>query len=208
MPGYNHFHDCPCPWCVRYRRGGRATSLYKSEGWEPTFTTYASFTTPNASCPVCGASVFFYQSPTGGRVFFDELGPPWPKHPCTDNRSLSVSRLAPGSAPSAPTPQWQKEGWEPIRVRSSRLDSNWHAIPVGHLNSRTYFDVLADAPLIVSGEFCAFMRPWDNNGWSQISLVDLDGSAREMLIPIFERKRHFRSSRTDAVSRRRKAEIH
>jgi hypothetical protein len=28
--------------------------------------------------------VYFYQSPYGGRVFFDELGPPWPKHPCTD----------------------------------------------------------------------------------------------------------------------------
>src|SRR5260221_9367601 len=49
-----------------------------------------SFTIPNASCPVCGASVFFYQSPHNGRVFFDELGPPWPKHPCTDNPQLSV----------------------------------------------------------------------------------------------------------------------
>ena len=27
-----------------------------------------------------------YQSPNGGRVFFDDLGWPWPKHPCTDNQ--------------------------------------------------------------------------------------------------------------------------
>ncbi len=40
---------------------------------------------PNAECPVCGQLVYFVQLENGGRVFFDELGPPWPKHPCTDN---------------------------------------------------------------------------------------------------------------------------
>lgn len=49
------------------------------------FVTFPSYVNPNARCPVCGADVYFYQSPYGGRVFFDELGPPWPKHPCTDN---------------------------------------------------------------------------------------------------------------------------
>lgn len=38
---------------------------------------------PNAECPVCRSPVFFYQNEYGSRVFFDELGPPWPKHPCT-----------------------------------------------------------------------------------------------------------------------------
>jgi hypothetical protein len=27
---------------------------------------------------------FFYENEHGSRVFFDNLGPPWPKHPCTD----------------------------------------------------------------------------------------------------------------------------
>ncbi|MGI5524925.1 hypothetical protein ACQEUX_28875 [Micromonospora sp. CA-259024] len=31
--------------------------------------------------------VFFYSNEHGSRVFFDEVGPPWPKHPCTDNSS-------------------------------------------------------------------------------------------------------------------------
>lgn len=44
----------------------------------------ACFIRPNARCPVCGESVFYYQNEHGSRVFFDELGPPWPKHPCTD----------------------------------------------------------------------------------------------------------------------------
>lgn len=45
----------------------------------------AQFVNPNANCPVCDKPVFFYQNIHGSRVFFDELGPPWPKHPCTNN---------------------------------------------------------------------------------------------------------------------------
>src|SRR5690348_15938283 len=43
-----------------------------------------SYLDPNASCPVCGARVYFYRSPHNGRVFFDYVGWPRPKHPCTD----------------------------------------------------------------------------------------------------------------------------
>lgn len=50
----------------------------------------ACFVNPNATCPVCGERVFYYQNENGSRVFFDELGPPWPKHPCTDTRLISA----------------------------------------------------------------------------------------------------------------------
>ena len=49
-----------------------------------------SWAVPNAYCPVCGAEVFYYQNENGSRVFFDALGPPWPKHPCTDNQKIDV----------------------------------------------------------------------------------------------------------------------
>jgi peptidoglycan/xylan/chitin deacetylase (PgdA/CDA1 family) len=52
----------------------------------------ARFVTPNATCPECGADVFFYQNQYGSRVYFDDLGPPWPKHPCTDSGTHSRSR--------------------------------------------------------------------------------------------------------------------
>lgn len=67
--------------------GGWSSVRTTSEGisFDFPFVTYESYVNPNARCPVCGAAVYFYQSPYGGRVFFDELGPPWPKHPCTDN---------------------------------------------------------------------------------------------------------------------------
>lgn len=51
----------------------------------------ACFVNPNARCPVCGESVYYYQNDHGSRVFFDELGPPWPKHPCTDIRTSPPS---------------------------------------------------------------------------------------------------------------------
>ena len=67
--------------------GGVCTPIHLSGGCFSggSYMTITSFVNPNARCPVCGDKVFFYRSPFNGRVFFDELGPPWPKHPCTDN---------------------------------------------------------------------------------------------------------------------------
>lgn len=53
---------------------------------------------PNAHCPVCGAEVFFYSNEFGSRVYFDDLGPPWPKHPCTDD--VPERRAGPPGAPT------------------------------------------------------------------------------------------------------------
>lgn len=45
--------------------------------------------TPNAKCPKCRAPVWFYRNPNGGCAYFDELGKPWPKHPCMDTKTVS-----------------------------------------------------------------------------------------------------------------------
>lgn len=37
---------------------------------------------PNATCPVCGARVWFFRNEHGGCAYFDALGRPWPLHPC------------------------------------------------------------------------------------------------------------------------------
>lgn len=52
---------------------------------------------PNATCPVCGQLVYFYSNKSGSRVYFDEIGPPWPKHPCTDmpTRTIASGRTKP-----------------------------------------------------------------------------------------------------------------
>jgi hypothetical protein len=94
---WNHPADCNCGWggdghfggggFGGYGGGGDGStfrSTFDGEVFEFPFVSYPSYVNPNARCPVCG-DVYFYQSPYGGRVFFDDLGPPWPKHPCTDD---------------------------------------------------------------------------------------------------------------------------
>jgi len=85
------------------------------------------------------------------------------------------------------------------------MEANWHLIPVENVISRLFFDVLINAPFKVAGELCAFMKPWDANGWSVISYVDLDGAVQEKLIPIFERKRFIGTSPMAATLLRKKA---
>lgn len=120
---WNHPLNCTCGWGGDGQSGRSTFSnvVPAAQGWWPRAltSTYDSFVNPNASCPVCGAAVFFYQSSSGGRVFFDELGPPWPKHPCTDNSSR------PGRLPSIPcvtteasSYSWQQTGWKPFYMKS------------------------------------------------------------------------------------------
>jgi hypothetical protein len=102
MPGYNHYPSCPCGWCAKgwSSRSGLspveslfsardATHLLKRHRIRSRLACYVN---PNARCPVCNEPVFFYANAAGSRVFFDDLGPPWPKHPCTDRQALVEMR--------------------------------------------------------------------------------------------------------------------
>lgn len=51
-------------------------------GWNPFRERRTSCTIPTR-CRYCGAKVYFYTDEFGSKVFFDELGPPWPIHSCT-----------------------------------------------------------------------------------------------------------------------------
>lgn len=123
---WNHHSGCTCGfggdgYSGRGGLGGyRTTPVGTLFPWVPPIgQTYESFVNPNARCPVCGATVFFYQSPYGGRVFFDELGPPWPKHPCTDNASVParLDIASPIPTNSRRTQYgWQSTGWTPFFI--------------------------------------------------------------------------------------------
>ena len=116
---WNHPPGCTCGWGgVNY---GHATTPAR-ERYSPSAARqiWRSFVNPNARCPECQSPVFYYQSENGGRVFFDRLGWPWPKHPCTDRPTW---RWPAGSGfrlkeedlkePSQP-PGWQLDGWVPV----------------------------------------------------------------------------------------------
>lgn len=128
----------------------------------------STFVHPNAECPVCGARVFFYQNRFGSRVYFDDLGKPWPKHPCTDNAKYTGSAL--GDKRQAIEPElrgaqevsiiqdwlryshadpqqdfWNKHGvsqWDAYRI-GKRLRSKGSVLlvldPVGHPDGRRIF---------------------------------------------------------------------
>ena len=204
MTGHNHYSDCTCGWCVaRAGRGRRrGEPLYASPDRPSSFNSYECFTIPNASCPICRASVFFYQSAQGGRVFFDELGPPWRKHPCTDNGSTPVRLLTRSTESPRRVIEWEREGWEPIIMKASRLNSNWHAIPIQNLKIGLYYDALADAPLHLPESSFGLMLPWDANGWSLISYLSIERDIVINEIPVFKARRYQRSSRFEAVSAR------
>ncbi len=91
MPGYNHYSDCTCGWCQKFSslRGSydptadNARVSLQELGFNGSWSS--CFVRPNARCPVCFAAVFYYSNSSGSSVYFDELGWPWPKHPCTDH---------------------------------------------------------------------------------------------------------------------------
>jgi hypothetical protein len=51
--------------------------------------------------------VFFHEAAAGGRVFFDHLGPPWPKHACTNRPNWKWRKIVLGGPFSGrrPTPE-------------------------------------------------------------------------------------------------------
>ncbi|MDH5903048.1 MULTISPECIES: hypothetical protein [Vibrio] len=107
MSGHNHYPDCTCGWCYKFRGIAneghkRSNTVERSVGnIREQSKVFVSYVNPSAYCPVCGASVFFYQSPHGGRVFFDSLGKPWEKHPCTDNSALNVKVIPSKNFPTS-----------------------------------------------------------------------------------------------------------
>lgn len=129
---YNHSWDCPCGFGGDTGGGGGGRSYGTirnfvsvsdvlerpvSGGWvKDKRATVESYVNPNAHCPVCGELVYFYRSPYDGRVFFDELGWPWPKHGCTDNARAPrrATRESAREKKPRPVPQWQLDGWRPV----------------------------------------------------------------------------------------------
>lgn len=87
---WNHPAHCDCGWGGMNHGGSRSrptTSPFVVSGvWTGTSNQSKSVTRPTA-CPFCGDPVYFFRDQNGGSTFFDDLGPPWPKHPCFDTDS-------------------------------------------------------------------------------------------------------------------------
>lgn len=83
---WNHPPGCLC----NFAGGNRGYIPPPNSGFR--WVSGENYAYPNAKCPRCGQLVFFIRPDLGGAVYFDEIGPPWPRHPCmdTDPRPRSV----------------------------------------------------------------------------------------------------------------------
>ncbi len=71
---------------------------------------------PQCSVSCLQRTCLLYQSEDGGRVFFDELRPRWPKHPCTDRtrRNQPTNTKTKEFSANERKYKWEKDGWEPF----------------------------------------------------------------------------------------------
>lgn len=171
MTGHNHYSWCMCGWCV----GGGGTSA-PPPPISPRILA-AAMTTPNARCPVCGASVFFYQNSVGSRVFFDSLGPPWPKHPCTDHdtsqarvpvRTPERNATSPSLAPTLqPT-----TNWIPLRFLRLKSEDQWTVGYFENVLTDEFIRILLDFRPDLSDRLPAYMTAWDPHGRCELQFLD------------------------------------
>ena len=102
-------HSCGDEFEFRYV-GGSVSPIHVNGGWcsgerksatpslNHSFHFVNSYLDPNALCPICGDHVYFFRCRNGGRVFFDDVGWPWPKHACTDNPDAQTGPVTPSMA--------------------------------------------------------------------------------------------------------------
>jgi hypothetical protein len=85
----NHHWNCTCGFggtksaSTTKRAGLNAPDLFEVP------KVPRRYTKPNERCSFCDASVFFRQLANRGKVYFDDPGVPWTKHPCLDRGSKS-----------------------------------------------------------------------------------------------------------------------
>lgn len=121
---WNHHAGCTCGWGGEGHLGRRESDNYT---YHSSFREYSwdSLNQPT-HCPICGEQVYFVQY-NGGKVWFDELGPPWPKHSCFDDDLtgsliranlrqrgiMNSTKRRPGQAPK----EYYDEQFKPCMVR-------------------------------------------------------------------------------------------
>jgi len=163
---WNHSLSCQCGWggdghlgrTHDSQRRGRSFAVVAVLRYRDLLDAY---TKANAQCPVCNAPVYFYQSDRGGRVFFDELGPPWPKHPCTDTTATRTAETVAA---------FQSGTWQPLLIESfARTPTYVHCYAVsGHTTSGHIAFFIRSSRLNLRAPFFVYCR---NDGTIRLSSV-------------------------------------
>jgi hypothetical protein len=106
-------------------------------------------------------------------VFFDALGPPWPKHPCTDNPRIPIGRFSAPREEKQRGFDWQAQGWEPVVIERVEKVKGWARLKLQPISSlRSGFIVRATpwrAELLPG--LPAHIKPLDASGIGRISVL-------------------------------------
>jgi hypothetical protein len=130
---------------------------------------------------MCGGAVYHYQSPDGGRVFFDELGPPWPKHGCTSGGGggapiASVSKTAPSSKPG-----WETSGWEPVSIIRNYREDDWWVVRATVLpGTERPLRLLFEEEPQLQAKMIALFKGWDPQGYGVVAYLDGEAQPGEV----------------------------
>ncbi len=209
MTGNNHYPHCTCGWCVNYGRSSAGRSvptesfIYRNAklllNQNGANSAAGCYVNSNARCPVCSVPVFFYANAAGSRVYFDDLGPPWPKHPCTDNsrrkpiwsgevvkpparrprgKILELLKAAQNAGLSRRQTFGRREPneWTLAVIRSVQRQGEENTVDAEFLSSETEelcsFFCYSDVEIFSAGEFISIKG-------KEVSFVD-----RETLVPV------------------------
>lgn len=148
--------------------------------------------------------MFFYSSPNGGRVYFDEMGPPWPKHPCTDSTFTEGAGDHHPRAERRSEPTWVREGWRALRVGSQtrgirelgRNVSDWSVLEAWDLRKGP-LTVLLEEPPEISRDSVAFLSEWSDDGRASLSWLSGNNGQFEARVVPARRPEFFRELTVD-----------
>ena len=174
------------------------------------------FVNLNAACPVCQQKVVYYQNSNGSRVFFDDLGWPWEKHECTDNRQRNahirdksrmfsqsimlhdgrqLAALSNGYLVGYYDENDESKSFALLRLRTSRATVIY--VECAYRENGIFWDELEKAPFFFWEKSCSahdfmlwFFSPIDNEGRSDIRMIVV----RRTTIPFEDCVRAFRRS--------------
>lgn len=193
MRGNNHDADCDCEWCLNVgwnvESSGGGGLHWGSTGAFPSRVPAEldDQPEPNAKCPHCFELVHFRALDNGGRVYFDSLGPPWPKHQCmassasgvggkdigsTKSRSVEMQSVDDGVEPGSP--------WTPVKFfsqkKGSRGDSpalylGWTTIRLRNTAESRWESWLVTQRLPISTREIAYRSPPEACGRARLNFL-------------------------------------
>lgn len=154
----------------------------------PTLDRCGTPSTRETPCWWCSAPVFYHTNGNGDSVLFDELGPPWPVHPCwEEHRASRADRVrqyllhqpngpsgnpaGPSGKPAVPRPAWP-EGLTQLGVTE---ETKYRPIfAIGHVYWSGYLDGVSQPALHLSS---------DLHDWDGLHVVGMDGIGYPVWMP-------------------------